>query len=160
MPTVYLTKKRCSRCNEMLPVAQFAQNRARRDGISSYCIPCCNEATRVYTLRRRLEVLALFGSRCNRCGFDDHRALQIDHINGGGAQERKGISPSVFHRMVEANPERYQVLCANCNVIKRAEQKEIGNRTSTRLAQRVKEAPVVVPFTWSRKMGITETVNF
>jgi hypothetical protein len=160
MPTVYLTKKRCPRCNEILPVAQFAQNKARHGGISSYCIACCNEATRVYALRRRLEVLALFGSRCNRCGFDDYRALQVDHLNGGGAQERRGASPSVLIKMIKANPERYQVLCANCNAIKRIEQREIGNRRSTLLAKRVEVARVVVPYTWDRQTAVTETVSF
>ena len=27
--------------------------------------------------------------KCMICGFTDPRALQIDHVNGGGAKERK-----------------------------------------------------------------------
>lgn len=37
----------------------------------------------------REEVYTILGDSCVRCGFSDKRALQVDHINGGGLQERK-----------------------------------------------------------------------
>ena len=30
----------------------------------------------------RLQAFQALGGRCARCGFDDVRALQIDHVNG------------------------------------------------------------------------------
>src|SRR2546421_6884252 len=81
--------------------------------------------------RQRCEVVALLGGRCKRCGFDDPRALQIDHINGGGVQELRakggsGHSAKVA-KFVRENPaqSKYQLLCANCNWIKRAENGEV-----------------------------------
>ena len=51
---------------------------------------------------------------------------QIDHVNGGGAKEHKAMPNSVkFYRKVfEDTTGMYQLLCANCNWIKRAENKE------------------------------------
>lgn len=48
-------------------------------------------------------------------------ALQLDHINGGGKQERiKFGQSSSYVRLIKAGfPEGYQTLCANCNQIKR-----------------------------------------
>ena len=69
------------------------------------------------------------GGKCVRCGFSDPRALQIDHINGGGSKERKerGFNGN-FHRHVLKSfinkENKYQLLCANCNWIKRVENNE------------------------------------
>jgi hypothetical protein len=71
--------------------------------------------------KKRDKLLAFFGNKCARCGFDDRRALHIDHINGGGTQESKeigGTSSPAFHKKAYSNPELYQILCANCNAIK------------------------------------------
>lgn len=69
------------------------------------------------------------GGKCVRCGFDDSRALQIDHINGGGTKERRnGDVKGNFHKHVLQsflkNENKYQLLCANCNWIKRSELHE------------------------------------
>lgn len=45
-------------------------------------------ATKSIKALQRQAVVALGGS-CVKCSFLDSRALQIDHINGGGTQERK-----------------------------------------------------------------------
>ena len=77
--------------------------------------------------KRRKEILAFLGDKCKRCGYDeDYRALQIDHVNGDGGKDRKkyGHSASALKRDVHSHPEKYQLLCANCNWIKRDEQKE------------------------------------
>jgi len=80
--------------------------------------------------RRRTELrqalFALLGARCVRCGFADVRALTIDHIDGKGTQERKAArSMDAYYRHILAvGGEGYQVLCANCNQIKRIENGE------------------------------------
>ena len=87
--------------------------------------------------RLRRTVLQVLGDKCKICGFSDYRALQIDHIKGGGSKERKekGFS-SQFHRHVLNNflngENKYQLLCANCNWIKRFENKnELGGKPKT-----------------------------
>lgn len=83
--------------------------------------------------RRRLirhEILSAYGKdgrpACVRCGFaDDHRALQIDHVNNDGAAHRRqlgfGRGGGIwFYRRLRrlGFPPGYQTLCANCNTIK------------------------------------------
>lgn len=74
-------------------------------------------------------VLEAFGARCIKCGFSDRRALQIDHIDGGGSKERKERnSNGAFCKIVLESflrgENKYQLLCANCNWIKRFEKRE------------------------------------
>ena len=71
----------------------------------------------------------LGGQFCKKCGFSDYRALQIDHILGGGVKSFKNNwrlrKPKYYFEVISKNPEQYQVLCANCNWIKRFENNEI-----------------------------------
>lgn len=84
---------------------------------------------RDYLRKLRLSVIEILGNKCCKCGFSDRRALQIDHINGGGSKERKekGFNGN-FHRHVLKSfmnkENKYQLLCANCNWIKRCEENE------------------------------------
>lgn len=72
------------------------------------------------------------GGVCVKCGFSDYRALQIDHINGGGNKEIKFLRATkkhgFYHKIVLEshlkNEKKYQLLCANCNWIKRFENNE------------------------------------
>lgn len=82
-----------------------------------------------YNHSLRKQVIDCFGGKCKKCGFGDKRALQIDHINGGGYQEIKNLSAKQRYKLVLESVSRkenkYQLLCANCNWIKRFEDKEI-----------------------------------
>jgi hypothetical protein len=95
---------------------------------------------RNYLERCRLRALDALGGVCARCGFADHRALQIDHVRGGGTQEFKNGGEnrcSYYLRVIgEALTGKYQCLCANCNWIKKWEEDE------SRLGLRVFPAPV------------------
>ena len=73
----------------------------------------------------RRTVVAHLGDKCCRCGFSDHRALQIDHINGGGHKDRKSMCERAFLAKVLTAPSgEFQILCANCNWIKRLQNQE------------------------------------
>ena len=62
---------------------------------------------------------------CVKCGFSDIRALQIDHINGGGSKHKRSCSGShEYYKTMIVYPEDYQLLCANCNQIKKCEDRE------------------------------------
>ena len=69
-------------------------------------------------------------AECVTCGFSDQRALQIDHINGGGLKDlKKHGNQNQYLNSILALPkkeaeDKYQVLCANCNWIKRVEKEE------------------------------------
>lgn len=86
----------------------------------------------------------MLGGACVQCGYTDQRALQFDHIDSNGWELRKATKRSadghgfVRHMaIVEAIKNRtirdeYQLLCANCNQIKRREKEEYlpGKRRS------------------------------
>jgi len=79
--------------------------------------------------RKRLEIFELLGNKCAQCGISDQRVLQIDHINGGGRHERMTFQSNhpyysqVFEELKHGSKD-YQLLCANCNIIKLIEAKE------------------------------------
>ena len=73
---------------------------------------------------RRFEAMELLGGKCVRCGFSDWRALQFDHIDGGGTRDRKGKDNWVILKRIKSGKFRYQLLCANCNWLKRYENDE------------------------------------
>ena len=68
------------------------------------------------------------GGKCFKCGFSDYRALQIDHVNGDGKSERPLLNKKDYYPNVSksflAGENRYQLLCCNCNWIKREENGE------------------------------------
>jgi len=72
----------------------------------------------------RTQALIKLGAKCSSCGYDDIRALHIDHKNGDGKKERNirnTINKNISKGLIDIG--RYQLLCANCNWIKRLERK-------------------------------------
>lgn len=76
------------------------------------------------TLRER--AIQLLGGACAHCGLTDRRCLQIDHVNGGGTRELREVgNQGICARIAKTQQtEGYQLLCANCNWIKRYERGE------------------------------------
>lgn len=81
-------------------------------------------------LKTKLKAFNILGGKCSKCKFKDHRALQLDHINGERAKDPiSGSGYSYYrHKFIIDYPKKakviYQLLCANCNWIKRYENKE------------------------------------
>ena len=75
----------------------------------------------------RERIIAMMGGKCVRCGFNDSRALQIDHVFGGGCQDKRlTLCPAGITRVYEElKAGKIQLLCANCNWIKRHERSEV-----------------------------------
>ena len=68
---------------------------------------------------------------CCRCGMSDIRVLTVDHIFGNGHDHRKlvkGNDSSALYRWLRQQGypkelrDEFQVLCANCHLIKEAEE--------------------------------------
>ncbi len=131
--------KTCPKCRIQKTVFDFFKT-------GSYCKDCASiysqeynnarkEArviqNRKYVQDRKIEVLTYYSRgalRCVKCEFSDIRALSIDHIDGGGGYHRKSDTSlgTNFYRWLKRNgyPEGYQVLCMNCQFIKRYEKHE------------------------------------
>ena len=80
--------------------------------------------------RLRGELMNILGNKCVRCGFSDNRALQLDHINGKGRREIMVLGSyrmiRKYSKDIVLAKENLQILCANCNWIKRNENGENG----------------------------------
>ena len=118
--------------------------KTKKRGVNNaYCVPCnaarAKERYRadpkkacldkgLSQAKLRAAAIVKLGGRCVSCGMTDERCLQIDHINGGGHKERVKVGSHGTRRNVLAGVGGYQLLCANCNWIKRAENKETAPR--------------------------------
>lgn len=121
-----MATKVCKNCNSQGP---FNRDSSKKDGLSFYCTVCERAKNKLTSQKWRQKTIDLLGGKCVQCSFSDPRALQVDHIHGGGRQERLAMgSPNAnkLYQLVAAdiNHEKYQLLCANCNVIKRIENGE------------------------------------
>jgi hypothetical protein len=123
--------KKCVICKLEKPTSNFCKNKSKPDGLNGRCKECDKKRDLVrrrgYSIHK--QCIAKLGNKCANCGFDDIRALQIDHINGGGKKEimkyQKYYNWRKYYRMVLADTTgKYQCLCANCNWIKKSINKE------------------------------------
>lgn len=81
-----------------------------------------------YRKKIRMELILLLGGVCWKCGFSDVRALQVDHIHGGGSYHNRHGSNATYYKKIigeiKAGSKDYALLCANCNTIKKYENHE------------------------------------
>lgn len=104
----------------------------------------CQRSRELHQERKR-RVLTHYGNgecACVKCGFNDIRALSIDHIDKDSGPRIR--SSSRFYKWLEDNdyPKGFQTLCMNCQFIKRDEDMElfskftrIKNRTDKELLE-------------------------
>lgn len=80
------------------------------------------KTNRLHKLRH--EVLTYLGGKCVCCGINDYNYLSIDHINGGGIEDREQHNKwskylkSILNISKEEVDKKYQALCYNCNCAK------------------------------------------
>lgn len=125
--------KCCRTCKQTLPLLSFWKARKDKPWLHPNCKVCDRTAHRHYIkehpekrkqywkqshTRIKELIFAQYDNRCNHCGHKDPRVLQIDHIYGGGRKERSKLKPWGSRVRVLKHPEDYQLLCANCHVLK------------------------------------------
>src|SRR6267142_1012690 len=96
-------------------------------------MPRQNLTHRAFTSREknrqvRAAIIRALGSQCVKCSFSDSRALQVDHVNGGGRLD-KNRGYALYRKIVKSQAlgtNEYQLLCANCNMIKAVETGELS----------------------------------
>ena len=80
---------------------------------------------------KRYEIIEILGGfKCNNCGIEDPRVLEIDHIFGDGKE--MPLSDNNVLDMYLENPynlkKSLQILCRNCHRIKSLTNGEVGRR--------------------------------
>jgi hypothetical protein len=126
--------KRCGRCGELKPLAEFAWRRKAKGQRQTYCRPCqaaytrahylANKQTYVDRARARKEalreqrtryLLAYFARHpCVDCGETDPIILEFDHL-GGKLFDIGTALPSNSWQSILAEIEKCEVVCANCH---------------------------------------------
>lgn len=115
-----------------LAIKEYAKTPERVAYRKAYRLRVKSKVAEEYQLLKK-QVFDAMGSKCVKCGFSDYRALQIDHVNGDGFSD-KADGYNGKKRFVQAlvsfiNKEgKYQLMCANCNWIKRFENNEHHKR--------------------------------
>ena len=97
-----------------------------------------HSAQKRYRDKIRKEILELLGSKCNNPYNLEHldwcndiNILQIDHINGCGAIQRRkecGSFYVVILDKIKNGSKEYQLLCPNCNWLKKIKNYETGKK--------------------------------
>ena len=148
--------KICSECGQELSIDNFYNSKNKKDGKFGKCKKCVgkqnnkwreshkkewnlitgNANKKLRIIAREKVLIKISGNppKCKQCGFSDKRILQIDHVEGGGQKEvDKFWTTYEFYKYIIKLPleearKKYQVLCPNCNWIKRIENGELASK--------------------------------
>jgi hypothetical protein len=113
----YFTNKAC-------PAGHITKRKVH----NATCYTCAQLARNTHESSLWAKAIQKLGGKCITCGFNDIRALQIDHVKGGGVREHRKLGANAVYRLVLLDTKGlFQCLCANCNWIKRRENNENGN---------------------------------
>ena len=90
---------------------------------------------RVYGRKRyrkfKENIYKKLGKKC-WCGFDDIRALHIDHIYGGGTKEKQKLGWQYLRKLSKISTDElkknYQILCANHHAIKSWKERRLNDK--------------------------------
>jgi Zn ribbon nucleic-acid-binding protein len=132
--TNYSLRSICKLCYSIICKKRYINNK-----LSILC------RTKKHSRVVKQKVLKHYGKgvvACVKCGYNDTRALSIDHINGNGIEHLKSIGMFSNTRsgggyqfylwLIRNNfPEGYQTLCMNCQWVKRETNNELGVRPSS-----------------------------
>lgn len=124
-----LGETKCRICDVILTKDNTAEYlRKRKEKI---CIKCRNKLSTKNRKKKLIQyyekIFKILGTKCIKCGFENPRALQVDHINRSGNYQRTVKFNKNLYKYykyiselsAEELKNNYQVLCANCNWIKR-----------------------------------------
>lgn len=83
-----------------------------------------------YKWVKRQIVLAVYTKqtfKCQKCGFDDMNCLVLDHVNDDSWHNHNPYtcgSENYSEAIRENFPDKFQVLCRNCNWLKELERRQ------------------------------------
>lgn len=136
--------KHCTNCNETKALDDFCKNKAKSDGLSSYCRPCMQAIKRRHYQNNKANVVQKAVDRrnsikewfnnykstivCVECGFNHPAAIDFHHIDA----TTKTASVAMMMRdglgidTVKKEIEKCVPLCANCHRIHHWEEYKNG----------------------------------
>jgi hypothetical protein len=134
------TTKKCSRCQTHKGFDYFSKWKNGTLGLDNTCKECRSrdrknnrwdkewsknnpdkrkEITKRTNTKIRLECLNKYSNndiKCSCCGENNIEFMSIDHIDGGGTQQRRDLGGSIYQWLRQNNyPDGFRILCHNCN---------------------------------------------
>jgi hypothetical protein len=129
-----LEGRRCGRCGEIKPLAEFAWRRKAKGQRHNYCRPCHAEYHREHYLANRRKYIDLAKKRaqlvaeeryaflieyfrtnpCADCGETDPVVLEFDHLGDKKFNVAKGIRDRSWESLL-AEIAKCDVVCSNCH---------------------------------------------
>jgi hypothetical protein len=126
--------RQCRKCEKTKDESEYYIKCSKtRRWVSHTCKECTKEYERVrhqtwyrdkhleiqkrYHRKLKLELITAYGGKCECCGESKFEFLQLDHVNGGGAQHRKKLTIHMSSHLKKMGYPKgdYRLLCANCN---------------------------------------------
>lgn len=115
----------CKTCAAIMHRASYLRNKskaiARAKAYNAKHPEKCAAWTRARTKRLwaqlRESFLALYGQKCSCCGDPRRMFLTLDHVNP--MKNKRDQVKEYNHALSVYRPDLYQVLCFNCNCLKR-----------------------------------------
>lgn len=100
----------------------YQRNKERLKPQKSKLMQKYREQSRQAKVRLKEKLFEMYGRKCSICGFEDIRALTLDHINGNGNKEKAKLGERGVYRKAaeEYRPDLYRTLCMNCQFIQRS----------------------------------------
>jgi hypothetical protein len=126
--------RKCGRCGEEKPLADFAWRRRDKGQRHNYCRPCHAEYRRKHYLANREKYIGLAQARnqmqyamrtellieyltehpCVDCGETDPVVLEFDHLRDKAFNVTRGLTHYKWERIL-AEIEKCEVVCGNCH---------------------------------------------
>jgi hypothetical protein len=138
--TIDSPTKRCPKCELWKPREEFYNHKGNTSGLSSRCKECIKtlstephnrilvkrwvennkqhirERAKKYYWKARNAFLDMYGNKCSCCGEVEPIFLSLDHVKGQKGLKRKELSGDAYVKASKVfNPEKYRILCHNCN---------------------------------------------
>lgn len=114
-----MAEKRCSACNQMVPLEWFNVNRARKDGLSERCKTCTRTAHRARYRAERERILAsqnqrrtadIEATKAAAQAYRDANRERVKAWNFRASLKRYGINEAIYAAMLAEQEGR----CAVC----------------------------------------------
>ncbi len=108
-------RKRCSRCNKMLPSDQFYQR--GRGGLNCWCKACYRGVQRENARRLKIACVEYKGGQCQQCGYKKCLdALEFHHRDPKMKDIKISSQKTVcMHERLRRELDKCDLLCSNCH---------------------------------------------
>lgn len=134
--------KICALCKQSLELTMFSKNKARKDGLQTFCKLCkksynkgyyiktkdvyaesrADRRDRVRTDNRKAMLLYLMGKSCADCCNSDQRVLEFDHVRGEKSFTIGTVLGDHPWSRIMEEIEKCDIVCANCHRIRTSER--------------------------------------